>query len=357
MITLFGATGFTGRRVAQALDRAGLPYRLAGRSAERLAALSARLPARPAWLIADAHDPAPLFSPVPGGAPAGRPVVVNCAGPFTDLGEPVLRLAAMRGVHYLDINNELAYVYRMRSYDTLARQTGAALVPACAFEVAISDCVVATLARGDAAPLGALDIVYAYANPEGVISYGTRLSGLRTYATSWLTYRGGRWQGQWPGAATRRVRLDGRFYGAVSFPSAEVVTVPAHAPVHSVQAWLAVDPFWARPLSALLAGASLLLRTPLGWLTALSFRRLAPPPPEHQRTAFRFALQVELEGRAPVVVRGVDPYALTAEIAAYAAGRLHAGGDQRGLLAPAQALDPAAFVGWLGGQGVTVQTG
>jgi short subunit dehydrogenase-like uncharacterized protein len=43
MITVFGATGYTGRRVARRLDEAGLPFRLAGRSLEKLAALSETL--------------------------------------------------------------------------------------------------------------------------------------------------------------------------------------------------------------------------------------------------------------------------------------------------------------------------
>jgi hypothetical protein len=45
-----------------------------------------------------------------------------------------------------------------------------------------------------------------------------------------------------------------------------------------------------------------------------------------------------------------------AAIAAYAAGVLHAEGHSlSGVLAPAQALDPDDFVGWLTTQGVTVE--
>ena len=58
LITLFGATGYTGQLVAAALSREGLPFRIAGRSAEKLSRLSTALPNHPQWLTADAAAPA-----------------------------------------------------------------------------------------------------------------------------------------------------------------------------------------------------------------------------------------------------------------------------------------------------------
>jgi len=353
MVVVFGATGYTGQRVARVLDRSGLPFRLAGRSPEKLAALAGSLASGPATLTADVAAPEtlPLLFP-------NTRVLINCAGPFTDLGEPVARLAATYGVHYLDLTNELSYAYRLRQYDALARQTGAALVPACAFEVAIADCLAAVAARDLPQPLRAVDVVYVL--PSGVVSYGTRLSALRTFAQSWLAYRGGKWVRGLPGGAVRRGVIQGRPYRALAFPSCEAVTVPAHLRVSDVQAWLAVSRRWAGVVAALLPLVSVLLRSPLGGLTALSFRRLMPPPPEDSSHDSRFVVQVELthpNGTRTITARGADPYGLTAEIAAYAAQQLLAeGDDRRGVLAPAQALDAEAFVGWLRGQGVTIST-
>jgi short subunit dehydrogenase-like uncharacterized protein len=358
VITLFGATGYTGRRVARALDEAGLPFRLAGRSAEKLAALAAGLTTRPPVVVAEARRPEPLFA----GLTPGPHLLLNCAGPFTDLGGPVAQAAALRGSRYLDISNELAFVHHLRQYDALARSTGAALVPAGGFEVAIADCLIAQMARESGPPpLEAVDVVYAL--PAEAISYGTRLSGLRTFATSWWTYRGGRWMGALPGAVVRAGQLGDRPYRAISLPSAEVVTVPAHVPVRDVQAWLALSPRWARVAAALLPLIAVLLRTPLGWLTALSFRHLAPPPPEKLVGQARFVVQVEARqgqgGRQLIrTARGADPYGLTAAIVAYAAGRLLAEGFAgRGVLAPAQALAPDEFLDWLATQGVTITAG
>src|SRR5262245_21190460 len=102
MSTVFGASDYTGQLVAHDLAAAGLPLRLAGRSASRLSALASQLPARPALLIADADDAASL-----AGLASGSQVLVNCAGPFTDIGEPIAALAARHGLRYIDTANEL----------------------------------------------------------------------------------------------------------------------------------------------------------------------------------------------------------------------------------------------------------
>lgn len=344
MITLFGATGYTGSQIAQQLEKAGTPYRLAGRSATKLAALAQTLPSNPPTLIADVSQPETLTALV-----KDTRMLINCAGPFTDLGEPVAQRAAAAGVHYLDITNELAYVARLRQFDALAKASGAALVPACAFEVAISDCMVAVLAQEIGERLESVNVVYAL--PSGVVSYGTRFSGLRTFAVSWLGYRNGKLVRRLPGGTPRAGFIGQRAYTAVAFPSSEIITVPAHVQVKDVQAWLALSPQWAGVVGTLLPLVSVLLRTPLGALTRLAFRYLTPPPPATPPNAARFAIQVEATAKGQTftrTVRGTEPYALTAHIATYAALKfLEPSFNRAGVLAPAQALEPEAFLAWL----------
>ena len=227
MITLLGATGYTGRLVARALTQIeipgqpeGLHLRLAGRSPERLARLAASLPGSPSWQVADVTQPATLPSLFRGSR-----VLVNCAGPFTDLGEPIVAQAALNGVHTLDTANELGYVYQMRSYHILAHQGGAAIVPACGFEVALADCAAAVLAAemppSPELPLGPAGAVSQPSGREPVLdeisivydirgrgsSIGSRRSALRSLATSWLGYRGGQWGRALPGQESRRNQL------------------------------------------------------------------------------------------------------------------------------------------------------
>jgi short subunit dehydrogenase-like uncharacterized protein len=378
MITLFGATGYTGRLVARALARmvtpgqpGGVPLRLAGRSPEKLARLAESLPGSPGWLVADATRPAtlqPLFR--------GSRVLVNCAGPFTDLGEAVVAQAALNGVHYLDTTNELGYVYRMQGYDTLARKNGAAIVPACGFEVALADCATEILALEMLSP----ETLSAKAQPppgadavaQGLVSQptgreplldevsvvydirgrgssiGSRRSALRALATSWLGYRDGRWCQALPGREGRRVKLPGGPRSAISFPSSEIVTVPHHLPVRQVTAWLAASwhaRYWAPALLPIFAW---LAQGPVGTVVEAAISRIFPPPETGMRSQAPFTVLVEARrGSATrqLVLTGRGVYDLTAEIVAYAAGQLAwPGYDRAGVLPPAVALDPQALL-------------
>jgi short subunit dehydrogenase-like uncharacterized protein len=368
MITLFGATGYTGRLVARALarverpDQAGpLPLRLAGRSPEKLAQLAGSLPGSPAWLVADATRPGtlpPLFQ--------DSRILVNCAGPFTRLGEPLVAQAALNGVHYLDTTNELGYVYRMQSYDALARKNGAAIVPACGFEVALADCAVALLASkvqppadiasanddivsqptGRAPLLDEVDIVYDIRGRGS--SIGSRRSAVQALATSWLGYRDGYWRRAIPGREGRRVQLPAGPRRAVSFPSSEIVTVPQHTPARHVRTWLAASwhaPFWA-PL--LVPTFAWLARGLVGWMVEALICRVFLPPETGMRSDAPFAILVEArwgDTSQALTISGKGVYDLTAEIIAYAAAQLaRPAYDRAGVLAPAAALDPQALL-------------
>ena len=352
MITLLGATGYTGRLVARALDRAGLDYRLAGRSPDKLARLSQALPARPAWLVADAAEPAsldPLFE--------NCRVLINCAGPFTDLAEPVVSRAALHGVHYLDTTNEAGYVYRLQGYDALARRTGAAIVPACAFEVALADCAVAVLAQTLPSPPEEVSVTYDVLGQGS--SLGTRRSAVRALATSWLAYRDGDWVRAAPGRRTRRVELPGGAHRALSFPSSEIVTVPHHGAVETatlrqVTTWMVVSRharYWA-PL--LVPAFAWLARGPLGRLFEALLVHVLPPPESGLRSDAPFTVQVEArcsDEAQRMVLMGQGVYDLTAEIVAYTAAHLsrpdHGPAEAKpsaGVLPPAGVLEPRAFL-------------
>jgi short subunit dehydrogenase-like uncharacterized protein len=355
VIILFGATGYTGRLVARALTRWQLPFRIAGRSPEKLERLADALadvqPAAtsPAWLVADATRPdtlAALFQ--------DTHVLINCAGPFTDLGEPVVAQAALSGVHYLDTTNELGYVYRLRSYDGLARQNRAAIVPSCGFEVALADCAAAVLYEGmEPRPtqgcVGEVDeISVVYALRGRGTSVGTRRSAVRALATSWLGYRRGRWGWAIPGGDARRVRLPDGVRPALSFPSSETVTVPSHVPVAWVTTWMTFPWLLVLVGPALVPAFAWLARGPVGWAVLALASRIAPPPAAGMRSDAPFNVQITLrqgDASRALTLTGRGVYDVTAEIIAYAAAQMHEPGyDRAGVLAPALAFDPQALL-------------
>src|SRR3954454_4772240 len=99
-VLVYGATGHTARFVVEELVRRGLTPVLAGRSAERLAAVALRHGGLDQHVVG-LDDPGLLR-----GVVADAGVVVNCAGPFLDTAVPLARAAVAAGAHYLDVTAE-----------------------------------------------------------------------------------------------------------------------------------------------------------------------------------------------------------------------------------------------------------
>src|SRR6266536_2791099 len=140
-VVVLGAAGFAGRLVAGYLaDHApsGLRVGLAGRSAERLGALRARLgPAASGWplLVADLTDPASLAAL----AGAAR-VVATTAGPYRPHGVALVEACAAAGSDYADLAGEVLFI--RDSIDRCHQQaagTGARIVHCCGVDSVPSD--------------------------------------------------------------------------------------------------------------------------------------------------------------------------------------------------------------------------
>jgi short subunit dehydrogenase-like uncharacterized protein len=137
-IVVYGATGFVGVLVAEHLAAhapAGTRIALAGRSAERLEAVRARLGVDWPVLVADATD-APALAKI---AAAAR-VVITTAGPYAKYGRALAHACAAAGTDYVDLTGEV--LFARASIDEnheLARSTGARIVHSCGFDSIPSD--------------------------------------------------------------------------------------------------------------------------------------------------------------------------------------------------------------------------
>ncbi|MBK6462953.1 MAG: saccharopine dehydrogenase NADP-binding domain-containing protein [Myxococcales bacterium] len=150
-LVLFGATGFTGKLVAEYLAKhaTGLAWAVAGRSEAKLREVldgidrgSAAGGKRVGLLVADAADAESLKRVVT----AAR-VVVTTVGPYAKYGQSLARAAAEHGTHYCDITGEVPFVRRsIDENHARARETGARLVHCCGFDSIPSDLGVLLLA-------------------------------------------------------------------------------------------------------------------------------------------------------------------------------------------------------------------
>jgi short subunit dehydrogenase-like uncharacterized protein len=136
-LIVFGATGFTGRLVAEYLQQTcgqGGPvsWALAGRSHDKLARVRQQIGAPDGLplLHADADDAASLAALV-----AQARVVLTTVGPYQLYGEPLLRACADAGTDYVDLCGEPAWMAQMIArHDAAARASGARIVFSCGFD-------------------------------------------------------------------------------------------------------------------------------------------------------------------------------------------------------------------------------
>jgi short subunit dehydrogenase-like uncharacterized protein len=341
-VAVVGATGFTGKLTVAALRRRGAQVRIIGRNRQKLDAVAgddASIDVRAVrW---DAIDI--------GEALRGCAAMVSCAGPFAQVGPPVVEAAVRARVPYTDSTGEQTFVRWV--FDELmqpARAAGVPLVPASGFDYLPGDLGAALVAQGMGA-LERIDVVYALRS--GASSVGTRVSALRIAAAPAVSLRDGKLRPMRLGALRRSVDVGwGRVTGGL-LPTGEPLQIPRHLDVGTVYGYLALP--GAMSPSAPGAGAlGAMLRVPgaLGVLERLA-RRGAEGPAGEQRSA-PWACHVQATardgGRRALLLEGSDVYGFTAEALSELALRMAAGVDATGACAPAEVVESGPFLGTVG---------
>ncbi len=140
-VIVWGATGFTGRLVAEYLleryaeDKA-LTWAMAGRSENKLQSVADELGATDIpFVIADSHDRASLDKMV-----SRAKVICTTVGPYAKYGTELLAACAEAGTHYVDLAGEPQWMRAMSdAYSETARASGARIVHPCGFDSLPSD--------------------------------------------------------------------------------------------------------------------------------------------------------------------------------------------------------------------------
>lgn len=147
-IVLFGATGFTGKLVAEYLAKhtTGVVWAVAGRNEGKLREVISGLGdagKKLGLFLADSSDEAALDKI----AKSAR-VVITTVGPYAKYGLPLAHACAKNGTHYVDITGEVPFVRASIDQNhSLAKETGARIVHCCGFDSIPSDLGVLTLAE------------------------------------------------------------------------------------------------------------------------------------------------------------------------------------------------------------------
>lgn len=362
-IAVYGATGYTGQLVVAELRRRGHDVVLSGRSEPSLRRVADEqgLPAT-AVRPAATDDGAALRRALDGCA-----AVIACAGPFLQVGEPVVQAAIDTGTHYVDTTGEQPFIKRViELYGPAAERAGVALVSGMGFDYLPGDLLCAVTAEG----LGRLrELRISYAVHGFGPTRGTMHSGLLMLGGEEWEYRDGALH-----RAGRRqpLRDSFDFGGALGrrpvsrYPSGEVVTVPRHVDTPVVVSRITSETFaphprMARAVPVLTPVLGVLFGSPLGALLHKGIDRLPPGPPEEARRAVSYTLVAEAVPADGSPARrgtlyGRDIYGITAVTTSHGAELMAAPGyDRKGGLAPAEAYDARAFLDALGEHGITYE--
>ena len=136
-ITVYGATGFTGRLVAEYLNQqygvdGDIKWAMAGRSLEKLQAvrdelgISNKLP----LVVADANNPDSLEAMVKQSR-----VVLTTVGPYQLYGNELVAACAAAGTDYIDLCGEPTWMHAMiAAHQETAKASGARIVFSCGFD-------------------------------------------------------------------------------------------------------------------------------------------------------------------------------------------------------------------------------
>jgi short subunit dehydrogenase-like uncharacterized protein len=340
-VVVIGATGYTGRLVAAELQRQGQPVVLVGRREAALEQLASELGELAIPMVGDVTSPESLAAVVGAGD-----VVINCAGPFSSLGPPVVQACIEAGTHYLDISGEQGFIREVYArFGPAAAEAGVVVAPAMAFEYALGDCAVALVAAGLTRPLRSVDVIYAWADP--ITSRGTRRTVVRVLGRKGVILEDDELRRRPQGSRHRTVRISsGGTLHAVLFTSGEVLTVPRHVEAETVRAWAVLGSRTARILPFLAPALPVAATALRPIIERLATRR--PDPEPAQREASRFTIRAEIHDRnglrRAIELRGRDPYALTAAIAVAGARRVLEADAPRGVLAPAELMPARPFL-------------
>ena len=156
-VIVYGASGYTGKLIAWHLAEARIPFVAAGRSKTRLEEQMAKVPELSGAdyeIIEVPHERDALVKLFDGAK-----IVYSVAGPFMQLGEPVVQAALEAGCHYLDTTGETDWMVFCRDqYGAQFAAKNLLLAPASSYMWAAGN-IAAEIAL-ETPGIDSLDILY-----------------------------------------------------------------------------------------------------------------------------------------------------------------------------------------------------
>ena len=345
-IVLFGATGYTGRLVAEALVARDERPVLAGRDAGRLESLAKELGGLDT-AVADVARPQSCSALVERGD-----VLVATVGPFTRMGRPAVEAAIAAGAHYIDSTGEPPFIREVfERYGAAAERAGCALMTAMGYDYVPGNLAGALALERAGEEAVRVDTGYYFTGSAQIAaSGGTRASLAGALSEPSYAWRDGRVVTERGARRVRSFDVEGKQRAAVSIGASDHFGLPQVAPqLREVNTYLG----WFGPFSRAVQvgsaiGAGVMALPGVRALNAALIKRVVkgstggPDAEQRARSGSHIvAIAYDRAGAAlaEVHLSGVNGYTFTRDIMAWAASRAAADGVQgTGALGPVEAF-------------------
>ncbi len=357
-VLLLGATGFTGKLVAEQLVKSGAAPILVGRNPDKLRSLTAQMQdfavsqQEIEWAVADVTDPSSIRALLK----SSQDVMISTVGPFARLGHGPVAAAIDAGAAYVDCTGESAFVQQIFSeYDRQARQTGARLLTAFGFDYVPGNLAAALLMeRQSSEEIVRVDIGY-FVTGNFVPSSGTMASAAGAVVDPSYCFQDGVISSERAGSRSLDFQVGDRQLSGVSVGGTEQFALPRRYPALRAvntqvgwigrwsKAWSTAGAFVGGAMQVPGVGAAMgaVMRGAIGGVSDTG-------PPVHRRRLNRsvvVAVGRDASGKKvdQVQVEGPDPYDMTAALLAWGSGMLARGAETTvGALGPVDAfnIDP-----------------
>jgi len=329
---LYGATGYTGREVAQRLA-GGLELVLAGRDEARVRALalSLDLPWR-AFDLVDVGRIAEALSDID--------VVLHAAGPFELTAGPMIDACLATRTHYLDLAGEWTVFHDAMALDAAARAAGVMVMPGVGLTIVATDCLLA-LAKATWPDTERLRLGISRAQ---VITRGSVASASRLLSPDVLIRRGGELVTVPAASLTHAFDFGNGLRETVALSWADVVTGGFTTGVGDIEVYSELD--WGQRASFRASALAMRLTGVGAWRQAAGAFAAAWPskPSEEARRDARFVMVAEAldpwRRTRRLRMRTLDGYSVSVATAAAAVERVLAGDASPGFETPARVFGP-----------------
>jgi short subunit dehydrogenase-like uncharacterized protein len=334
-IVLFGATGYTGQKVAETLLKRGLRPVLCGRDKEKLNRLAAKLDALET-AVADVSDEDGLANLLSKGD-----ILISTVGPFVKYGRTAVSAAVKKGATYIDSTGEPAFIETVfQTYGPKAQATGATLIPACGYDYIPGNCAAGVALNASGAQACRVDIGY-FSKKNGRIesletSQGTQASLRLALVAPIKVWRLGKLTQEPGGIRVRRFSIDGAEHPGLTVSSTEHFSLPRVYPsldeINTYLGWFGKGTYMMQRAAQM---QSWLLKIPgyrqvaTATLSMLLGSKGKGPDAEQLKTNISHIVGEAFDANGNLLCRaelvGIDGYTFTANFIAWAADMASSG--------------------------------